>query len=409
MRPSLGLLPLLIAVLLAGCGSAPFAPVATNGSAPGKTSNGTTAPKLPPGPPLPRDLGRNQATGWPVAFDERDAKARIVRLISPAVRDRAGWADDLYAAFSHLKIVHGDATYCAAIAIIEQESSFQADPAVPGLPDIVHRELDRRAERYGVPKFLIAQALKTRSRDGRTYEERIATLRTEKQLSDIFDDMIEELPLGRQLLADYNPVHTGGPMQVSISFAEQQVRERSYPYPMGRTLRDEVFARRGGVYFGSAMLLDYTAPYDDLVYRLADYNAGRYASRNAAFQAALARWSGRPLVPDGDLLRYQNGKPSAMPSQVELALQAMASDLRMSPDEIRSELLKEKSATFGDSPLYARVFAAADRAAGTALPRQMLPRIDLGSPKFERKLTTEGFARRVAERQRACLARGAAI
>jgi hypothetical protein len=406
----LSLLPLLIGVLLAGCSSAPVAPGATNGTAgAGKSTNGTAAPKLPPGPPLPRDLARNHATGWPISFDEREAKARIVRLINPTVRDRAGWAEDLYAAFNHLKIVHGDATYCTAIAIIEQESSFQADPVVPGLPDIVNKELDRRAERYGVPKFLISQALKTRSKDGRTYEERIATLRTEKQLSDIFDDMIEELPLGRQLLADYNPVHTGGPMQVSVSFAEQQVRERPYPYPMGRALRDEVFARRGGVYFGSAMLLDYPAPYDDLMYRLADYNAGRYSSRNAAFQAALGRWSDRPLVPDGDLLRYQNGKPSALPSQVELALQAMAVPLQMSHAEIRNELLKEKSAAFGDSPLYARVFAAAERATGTALPRQMLPRIDLGSPKFERKLTTEGFARRVAERQRTCLARGASI
>lgn len=401
----LPLLSLLIGILLAGCGSAPIAPVAPASA--GKTANGTA--KLPPGPPLPRDLARNHATGWPISFDEREAKARIVRLINPSVRDRAGWADDLYSAFSHLKIVHADATYCTVIAIIEQESSFQADPVVPGLPDIVHRELDRRADRYGVPKFLIAQALKTKSKDGRTYEERIATLRTEKQLSDIFDDMIEELPLGRQLLADYNPVHTGGPMQVSVSFAEQQIRERPYPYPMARALRDEVFARRGGVYFGSAMLLDYPAPYDDLIYRLADYNAGRYSSRNAAFQAALTRWSGRPLDPDGDLLRYQNGKPSTVPSQVELALQAMAVPLQMSHAEIRNELLKEKSASFGEGPLYARVFAAAERAAGTALPRQMLPRIDLASPKFERKLTTEGFARRVAERQRACLARGAAI
>ena len=68
----------------------------------------------------------------------------------------------------------------------------------------------------------------------------------------------------------------------------------------------------------------------------------------------------------------------------------------------------------GDNPLeYAETVVcpllfSADKAAGRALPRQMLPRIDLDSPKFERRLTTEGFARRVAQRQRACLARGAA-
>jgi hypothetical protein len=271
----------------------------------------------------------------------------------------------------------------------------------------VRRELDRRAERYGVPKFLIASALKTQSQNGRSYEQRIDTLRTEKQLSELFDDMISELPLGRQLLADYNPVHTGGPMQVGISFAEQHAQERRYPYPLPRALRDEVFTRRGGLYFGSAMLLDYPAPYDDVVYRFADYNAGRYASRNAAFQAALTRWSGRPLVPDGDLLRYRNGKPSEAPSQVEIVLRSNAAALQIPATEIRRELLLEKSAEFGFSPLYARVFALADTAAGGALPRQMLPRIDLDSPKFERKLTTAGFARRVAQRHQACLARGA--
>lgn len=385
--------PLLVAAVLAGCGTAP--PVA----------------EAPAGPPLPRDLARRAdgrvATGWPASVDERDGKARIARLISPAVKDRAGWAEDLYAAFSHLGIVHASETYCAAIAIIEQESAFQADPVVPGLPDIVRRELDRRAERYGVPKMLIAAALKTTSSTGRTYEQRIDALRTERQLSELFDDMISELPLGRQLLADYNPVHTGGPMQVGIAFAEQHVQERRYPYPMPRALRDELFTRRGGVYFGSAMLLDYPAPYEDIVYRLADYNAGRYASRNAAFQAALARWSKQALLPDGDLLRYQNGRPSEVPSQVELALRSRAAALQMSAPQIRRELLLEKSAAFGDSPLYARVFALADQAAGRPLPRQMLPRIDLDSPKFERKLTTEGFARRVAQRHQACLMRAA--
>jgi len=225
-------------------------------------------------------------------------------------------------------------------------------------------------------------------------------------LSELFDDMISELPFGRQLLADYNPVHTGGPMQVGVAFAEQHAQERRYPYPVARALRDEVFTRRGGLYFGSAMLLDYPAPYDDVLFRFADYNAGRYASRNAAFQAALARWTGRELVPDGDLLRYQNGKPSDTPSQVELVLRSNAPALNLSAAGIRRELLLEKSAVFGDSPLYTKVFALAEKAAGGALPRQVLPRIDLNSPKFERRLTTAGFARRVTERHRQCLVRG---
>ena len=218
-------------------------------------------------------------------------------------------------------------------------------------------------------------------------------------------DMIAELPAGKTLFAGYNPVRTGGPMQVSIAFAEEFARARAYPYPVNRSIRDEVFTRRGGLYFGSAILLDYPAPYDDVVYRFADFNAGRYSSRNAAFQAALAKASGKPMTLDGDLLRYRDGKPLEQPSEVEAALHVLSSKLRLSPREIRRDLLLEKSAAFGQSPLYFRLFVVADQAAGSVLPRQAMPQIDLKSPKISRKLTTEWFARRVDGRYRNCLAR----
>ncbi len=251
----------------------------------------------PPGPPLPPDLARGAdgkpVTGWPASLPASEAKQRIARLLPAYVKDKAGWAGDLHAAFVALDIPQAAPTYCAAIAVIEQESSFSADPVVPGLPAIVRRELDERAGRYGIPALVVSAALRLDSPDGRSYNERIDALRTEKQLNQLFEEMIDRLPLGRRLFADYNPVRTGGPMQVSIDFAERQARERAYPYPVGRSLRDEVFTRRGGVYFGSAILLDYPAPYDAAVYRFADFNAGRYSSRNAAFQTALGRVAGR--------------------------------------------------------------------------------------------------------------------
>ncbi len=274
--------------------------------------SGCATVEAPSGPPLPPDLARRPdgktATGWPTSLGEAQARARITRLIVPSVKDRAAWAADLHHAFAHLEIPHATETYCVAIAIVEQESFFQVDPVVPGLPGIVRRELDRRADKYNIPKLLIEAALKTRSPDKRSYNERIDALRTEKQLNALFEDMASELPFGRKLLADYNPVHTAGPMQVSIDFAEEQVRDKRYPYPVADTLRDEVFTRQGGLYFGTAILLDYPVPYDKVVYRFADFNAGRYASRNAAFQAALVKAGGKAGALDGDLLRYHDGK-----------------------------------------------------------------------------------------------------
>jgi hypothetical protein len=345
------------------------------------------------------------STAWPTSLPEAEVKKRIVRLIPGYARDRQGWAEDLHTAFKTLEVAHATQTYCAAIAIIEQESSFQADPTVPGLPNIVRRELESRAGRYGVPMLIVNAALGKASPDGKSYNERIDSLKTEKQLNTLFEDMTGELPFGRQLFADQNPVRTGGPMQVSIDFANWHARERDYPYPIAKKLRHEVFTRRGGVYFGSAILLDYEVPYDAIAYRFADFNAGRYSSRNAAFQLALGKLTGQPLAPDGDLLRYENGQPATVPSSVEEAAIGIAKRLDMSRPQIRRDLLLEKTMAFGRSPLFNRVFELAEKT-GRPLPRQAMPQIDLKSPKISRKLTTEWFARRVEGRYRSCLGRG---
>ncbi|MBS0346198.1 MAG: DUF1615 family protein [Proteobacteria bacterium] len=362
-----------------------------------------TVPAAPPAPVITR---APQAVTPPPApyLGEREGRALVARFIPPGTKDRDGWAADIFTAFSTLRIPPTPDNICAAIAVIEQESTFQADPAVPGLSKIVWKEIDSRRERVHLPKLLVDTAFLKTSPDGRSYKARVDALRTEKQMNTLFEDMISELPNGRSLLGGYNPVRTGGPMQVSVAFAEEQVREKPYPYPRQGSVRSEVFTRRGGVYFGVAILLDYPAPYSKILYRFADFNAGRYSSRNAAFQNALVRLTGQPMALDGDLLRYVDGAPSSEPSTTLIALQAIAARLGMSRPEIQRDLRLEKNWQFAQTPLYNRVFNLAE-SSSPRLPREVLPMIDLKSPKIQRKLTTAWFAERVDGRHRTCLGR----
>ena len=238
--------------------------------------------------------------------------------------------------------------------------------------------------------------------DGRSYADRIADARTERELSRAYEDFVGMVPLGKRLFGEANPVHTGGPMQVSVAFAEAYAHDHDYPYPVDGSIRHEVFSRRGGLYFGIAHLLGYAADYPTPLYRFADYNAGFYASRNAAFQAAVTRASGIPLDRDGDLVSYGDWNAR---SKTELAVRTLAERLDLSDGAIHRDLAKGETAAFADTPTYARVYALADRLQGRPLPRAMLPTIRLESPKITRKLTTAWFAQRVDSRYRSCMAR----
>jgi hypothetical protein len=342
----------------------------------------------------------------PAVPSEAETRGRVMRFLPSAISDRAGWATDLLGAFNALRIPATPENLCAAIAVIEQESSFQADPVVPGLPRIVWAEIEKRRQKYLIPKLLLDAAMEKASPDGRSYQARVNALRTEGEMNVLFQDMTSELPYGKTLLAGYNPVHTGGPMQVSVDFAEGHARQKAYPYASRGSIRDEVFTRRGSLYFGVAILLDYPAPYSAPLYRFADFNAGRYSSRNAAFQAAVTKLSKKKLDLDGDLLRYEEGEPASEPSATLAALILLAPRLGMDHKAIRRDLLLEKTVAFGDSPVYRKVFALADAAAKATLAREILPNILLNSPKITRHLTTEWFAKKVDGRYRDCLARG---
>ncbi|WP_421245908.1 DUF1615 domain-containing protein [Aeromonas sanarellii] len=332
-----------------------------------------------------------------------DMKSRIVRFLPRQVPDKPGWANDVVTALSSQGLTVSDHNVCTVLAVAEQEATYQADPVVPGLGKIAWKEINARAAKLLIPEFMVRTALSIKSPTGKSYAARIDALRTEREMSEIFEDMIGSVPMGRQLFGNLNPVRTGGPMQVSIAFAEANAR--GYPYPVKESIRHEVFTRRGGIWFGTRHIFGYPADYPDTLYRFADFNAGWYASRNAAFQAAVSRVSGKPLALDGDLVRYD----SDLPGKTELAVHSIASRVNMSKQAIHQSLLKGDSADFAQTDLYHRIFTLADKQAGKRQPRAVLPGIQLKSPKITRNLTTAWFAKRVDDREQACVRKMASI
>ncbi|HHQ4571209.1 TPA: DUF1615 domain-containing protein [Aeromonas veronii] len=383
--PSCRLLAFCSALLLAGCASDPAsAPTPSD-------ATGTTTPAQKATPPAMQP--RKPA----------DMKSRIVRLLPRQVPDKQGWANDVVTALTTQGVTVNDHNVCTVLAVAEQEATYQADPVVPGLGKIAWKEINSRAAKLLIPEFMVRAALSINSPTGKSYAERIDKLRTEREMSEIFEDMISMLPMGKTLFGNLNPVHTGGPMQVSIAFAEANAR--GYPYPIKDSIRHEVFTRRGGIWFGTKHIFGYEAEYPDTLYRFADFNAGWYASRNAAFQAAVSRLSGKTLALDGDLIRYD----SDLPGNTELAVYTLANRVNMSKQAIHQSLKLGDTAEFAETDLYHRIFTLADKQAGKRQPRAILPGIQLKSPKITRNLTTAWFAKRVDDREQRCVRQMATI
>ena len=389
---------LSLLILLSGCTSSPEKGSVLNSDDPwaGVTLPGTQ-----------QERDRRMASERISATETGSEAVQRIRQKLPArVRDPEGWAKDIATAFSSLQLEPSSENLCAVLAVTEQESGYQADPPVAGLSRIVRMEIDQRLKRFGIPEGVVRTALRTKkSPNGATYDQRIDALRTENDLNRLYGDMTSELPFGRTLLAGFNPVRTGGPMQVSLKYAEKKINESTYPYPISHGLREELFTRRGGLYFGIAYLLDYPAHYPQMLYRFADYNAGHYASRNAAFQQAISELSGQTMDLDGDLLRYDgDGSVSVTPSQTLAAIVSLQGPLGLTEEEIKDDLALEKQLDFEKSRLYTETYRLMGTR-GKPASRAVLPQIRLHSPKITSHLTTAKFASRVNGRYQSCLSR----
>ncbi|MFT4096813.1 MAG: DUF1615 family protein [Rhodoblastus sp.] len=348
--------------------------------------------------------------------------ARLILNERGGVRDAVGWGDDILAALADNKFPQTRENICSVIAVASQESGFDANPSVPNLGAIADK-----AVRDKLGKIPILGAKAYDMLDGmpdtrRSFIKRIRTARTERDLDLAYRALVEygagksaldgllQWGLLDKWVEEYNQISTVGSMQVSVAFALNVERgEHWRPMTHGESngVRDRLYTRAGGLYYGARQLLGYESGYDQKIYRFADYNSGRYSARNAAFQAIVAKLSGHPVSSDGDLLSYDKlGRVKSDVTNSETALRALIEHYRLDIDNaaLRRDLVTEKKKDFTATPTWAAVRALYTRVTGKQPAFAQVPGIRLHSVKIKSKMTTANFADSVNRRYGKCMA-----
>ncbi len=338
------------------------------------------------------------------------------------ISDTQGWAADMHDVLRQHDLERSRENICAAIAIIDQESGFVADPAVPGLGKLSESALREKFSGIPIAGSMAVKWLESTPSREDSYMIRIRGAKTERDLDLAYRRFVEDmtnrvgvgdivnLGLVNGFIENRNEIDTAGSMQVSVKFAIKTAKERRW-LPMSLTdayaVRDQLYTRSGGMYYGIKQLLDYETGYDRKIYRFADYNAGRYASRNAAFQKIINELSNAKLDLDGDLLLYDKDQPRAQTSATEKAVRDIAKrfKLDLSDKRIRKDLSRGQDFDFTGTTTYISVRSLYRSKTGKDAAFAVLPDINLSSPKIRRKMTTADFATFVNKRYQACLAR----
>lgn len=360
----------------------------------------------------------------PVFADTLVTVATTTKLIRAAQRnvvDAQGWAIDLHDVMQQHDFPESKENICAAIAIIDQESGFVADPVVAGLGKLAEQALRKKFDKVPIGGGIALRWLENNPSPQASFMARIRNAKTERDLDLAYRalvdyagkttslDVVLRLGLLNKLIEEKNEIDTAGSMQVSVKFALMEAKKRRWlPMTLDDVygVRDHLYTRQGGMYYGVKQLLGYDTGYSQKIFRFADFNAGRYASRNAAFQKVAATLSGQSLALDGDLLSYgKDGQALKTITATEKAIRVANAKHKLGLDDktIRTDLLKEKEVGFTSTRSY---IALRDRfAATTKNPAAFaaVPDIALNSPKLLRSFTTRRFAESVNKRYQSCM------
>ena len=345
------------------------------------------------------------------------AEEDVALLIPVRVSHRSDWAKDILKVFTDLHLPSSPSNVCSVLAVIQQETGFQANPAVSGMRRIILSELESKYGKYGkqaVKKMLDV----TPPGERQTYWSRLMTAKTEYDVDRVFREYLiyQEVShpklismatfagktFGIDDLDQLNRITTVGSMQVSVHFSQEQAKFNGIG---AWQTREFLYTRYGGIFYGVLRLLGYSVDYSDPIYRFADYNLGMYASRNAAFQQQLSALLGYRLALDGDLLRYtKSGAVDSVDSESEKTIQAFAKRFVPNLDNatIHNDLFLEKTATFESSKTYLAIKQAFAARYGTPVYAR-LPVMEIKSPKIRSRLTTAIYAKSVDRKYMQCI------
>jgi hypothetical protein len=326
----------------------------------GITSRGPGANRVPAPPlqtPTPAHLPADTGQRCREALATRTAaslRAKAVGLLdSRAVREPVTWTDAVLTALCATEQPMTADRVALAFALIEKESSFDAHGLLPGQPDgfrkLAYRLIDdllagraadlERALGKGIASWTFEVATSTLTRLG---------LLSQASLRSLFDQQFERFRWKRvttewdienivaaDLLTLADESSPTGLLLRAVLAAAPQLRERLAsraifnsvgalqvgPGPTvlaaaqdGLTLseaqaRSVLYTRDGGVYYGIRQLKPLIAAYAGpgrltaaaSGFVAADYRVGRFASRNAALVAQVARLAGSTLPAEAPL------------------------------------------------------------------------------------------------------------
>jgi len=359
------------------------------------------------------------------AFAQTFSPPDVARLIlneRGGVRDAIGWGDDIIAALTDNKFPITRENICSVIAVASQESGFNANPTVPNLGQLADKAVREKLGRIPILGAKAYDMLGSMPDARNSFIKRIRAAKTERDLDLAYRALVEygagksaldgllHLGLLDKWVEEYNQISTVGSMQVSVAFALNTARgEHWRPITHGESdaIRDKLYTRAGGLYYGAKQLLGYETGYDQKIFRFADYNAGRYSSRNAAFQAIVGKLSGHKMAADGDLLSYDKvGRVKGDVTNSETALRALIEHYRLGIDDaaLRRDLVQEKTREFTATQTWRVVRDLYKRVTGKDPAFAQVPGIQLKSVKIKSKMTTAIFADSVNRRYGKCMA-----